>query len=306
MFAQVKDIAVDEQVTELLRKVPNISALDPNRRFFQVLIKDNVALRINLPARYPDAAPVMTVTQPLHHPWVLSNGVVWSEEFQSLHYKFDSLALVRLVDMVLKALQPASVGTPWQKGVQPLETPAGRAAAAPADASTKALSRDVQGTSSEDFKADIEKLSVEELRALLTDKEAYATFLSSLKAMGGIEESIKEVISKNASLAQSNLEKQQQVAELKNQMAIIRSTEVPEVRDKYDKLAKEHNSILKNINTKTLREELSKAAEDMDQSSDLLAQQLVHKDISVDQFVQQYCLQRENFHRRTMVMQTLN
>jgi len=53
-------------------------------------------------------------------------------------------------------------------------------------------------------------------------------------------------------------------------------------------------------------EELSKAAEDMDQSSDLLAQQLVHKDISVDQFVQQYCLQRENFHRRTMVMQTLN
>ncbi len=156
------------------------------------------------------------------------------------------------------------------------------------------------------MKSDLEKLSCEELYSMLADKDAYASFVASVHNINSVESTMKEVSEKNLALAQANMDKQQQIAELKNQIAIIRSTEVQEIRDKYERLAKEHNNILVNINMKTLKEKMVSAAAESDELSESLHQDLLSKKLATDVFVEMYSAQREIFHKRSIVLQTLH
>merc|ERR1711959_660413 len=158
----------------------------------------------------------------------------------------------------------------------------------------------------EDIKRDIQRLSDDELVKLLTDKEAYAHYVANMKQMSNMGSSMKELVLKNQALAESSLEKQNQIADVKNQIAIIRSTEVLEVKNKYEELAKELNSILSSINVKTLKEKVSDAAAEADETSEGLSQKLMEKKISVENFIDEYCKSREICHKRTMVLQSLD
>ena len=319
MFRGTKDLAVLEQVTELLKKVPGAAALNESKRLIQVPLREQVKLRINIPTLYPDALPILTVTHPIPHAWIKSNGVVWSESFQTINYKYDSLALARLVSMTVNALATASPSEPRKgdSGYYPpvvhtadssMGSHSGRGAdradmTGEAGIPTEAVAKlEVSST----MKSDLEKLSCEELYSMLADKDAYASFVASVHNMDSVESTMKEVSEKNLALAQANMDKQQQIAELKNQIAIIRSTEVQEIRDKYERLAKEHNNILVNINMKTLKEKMVSAAAESDELSESLHQDLLSKKLATDVFVEMYSAQREIFHKRSIVLQTLH
>lgn len=158
----------------------------------------------------------------------------------------------------------------------------------------------------EDIKRDIQRLSDDELVKLLTDKEAYAHYVANMKELNNMGSSIKELVTKNQTLAESSLEKQNQIADVKNQIAIIRSTEVLEVKNKYEELAKEHNSILSSINVNTLKEKVAEAATEADEASESLSQKLMDKSVSIEAFLDGFLKSREIYHKRTMVLQSLD
>merc|ERR1712072_1316832 len=114
-----------------------------------------------------------------------------------------------------------------------------------------------------------------------------------MKQMSNMGSSMKELVTKNQTLAESSLEKQNQIADVKNQIAIIRSTEVLEVKNKYEELAKEHNSILSSINVNTLKEKLSDEAAKADEECDALSEKLSEKKISVEAFLEEFCKSKE-------------
>jgi len=310
MFAQIVEIRINEQITELVTKFKQAKVVDRKSGTITVPVTSNrsvpgLALTLTLPKDYPKVVPLVSVVPAnVSHPWVQRDapGRVWHESFQKFYYQQDEYALVKLVSVLLDAFKAAGTSGPLPSGHQHQHQQQQRQQPK-ANASTPMPGIDV---SFEDIKMDIKKLSSEELVNLLTDKEAYAKYVANMKQLSNMGSSIKELVTKNQAVAESSQEKQSQIAELKNQIAIIRSTEVLEVKHKYEELAKEHNSILSSINVNTLKEKLSDAANEEYEASEDLSQKLMDKEISVEKFVDQYCKRRELYHKRTMVLQSLD
>jgi ESCRT-I complex subunit VPS37 len=305
MFAQIVEIRINEQITELVTKFKQAKVVDRKSGTITVPVTNRnvpgLALTLTLPKDYPKVAPLVSVVPAnVNHPWVQRDvpGRVWHDSFQKFYYQQDELALVKLVSVLLDAFKAAGTSGQRPSGHQQQHQQQPKA-----NVSTPMPGIDV---SFEDIKMDIKKLSSEELVNLLTDKEAYAKYVANMKQLSNMGSSTKELVTKNQAVAESSQEKQSQIAELKNQIAIIRSTEVLEVKHKYEELAKEHNSILSSINVNTLKEKLSDAANEEYEASEDLSQKLMDKEISVEKFVDQYCKRRELYHKRTMVLQSLD
>uniref|UniRef100_A0A803N9S6 VPS37 C-terminal domain-containing protein n=1 Tax=Chenopodium quinoa TaxID=63459 RepID=A0A803N9S6_CHEQI len=87
--------------------------------------------------------------------------------------------------------------------------------------------------------------SADELRKLLTDKEAYNQFLLDLdqvKAQNNVRDELKKEM---LHLARSNLDKEPQIVELRNQCRIIRTTELASALEKLNDLEKKKEDLLK-------------------------------------------------------------
>ncbi|QDZ20646.1 vacuolar protein-sorting-associated protein [Chloropicon primus] len=312
MFSQVVEIRVNEQLTELITKYPQATIVNRKAGTIRVPVNNRnvpgLTLNLVLPKEYPSVVPHVAVAPAnLDHPWVQPQGKVWHESIQKFYYQHDEKALAKLVGHLLGSFEKAGLGASggqYARQSGPPEVPGvqkdqqqGSSSPAPVP------SHDIN---LEEVKSEIAKLSEEKLLELLTDKEAYAQYMAGMKQLNNMGLSIRELVLKNQAVAESSLEKQNQIADVKNQIAIIRSTEVLEVKNKYEALAKEHNSILSSINVNTLKEKLSEAATKADEESEELSQQLVDKKISVEAFLEEFCKRRELYHKRTMVLQSLD
>lgn len=317
MFSQVQEIRVNEQLTELITKYPQAKIVDRNAGTTTLRLPvsnrnvPGLSLSIVLPKDYPKVLPHVAVTPPnLDHPWVQAQGRVWHDSMQKMYYQHDEKVLAKLAGNLLGAFEkakPAGAQYPVQGALQasgahhqPQQQP--QRSRADSEVSTVPTYE----LTVEDVKREISKLSDEDLMKLLTDKEAYARHIAGMEELSNMGMSIKELVEKNRALAEASLEKQNQIADVKNQIAIIRSTEVLEVKNKYEALAKEHNSILSSINVNTLKEKLADAAASADGESEELSQRLGNKEISVEAFLEEFCKQREVYHKRTMVLQSLD
>ena len=310
MFSQVMEIRVNEQITELITEFPQTKVIDRKSGTIQVPVKNvkipGLTLCVVLPKDYPKVCPHVTIMPAnVDHPWMQKQtpGRVWHDSMQKFYYQHDEKALVKLVATLLDAFKAATV----------LGSNSGMATHAQNNNLRQqpqnkgpAMSLPTQDMSYEEIKKDLQSLPEDKLVELLTDKKAYASYLANMKQMSNMGSSMKELVLKNQALAESSLEKQNQIADVKNQIAIIRSTEVLEVKNKYEELAKEHNSILSSINVKTLKEKVSDAAAEADETSEGLSQKLMEKKISVENFIDEYCKSREIYHKRTMVLQSLD
>jgi len=327
MFTQIVEIRVNEQITELITKFPQAKLIDRQSRVIKIPVTTNRSIPgftifLKLPNDYPKVVPTISVGPTnVEHPWIQKNaaGKVWFDALPRYGYQHDELVLVKLVAALFDAFKSATLpgGGGSQYGMQgqsnqyhyPQQAAGGPQQQPPPQQQSQQQSKPpVPGMdiSYEDITKDLSKLSSEELVNLLTNKEAYAKYVANMKELSNMGSSIKELVMKNQAVAESSQEKQSQIAELKNQIAIIRSTEVLEVKNRYEELAKEHNSKLSSVNVNTLKEKLSEAANDQDQASEDLSEKLMDKSLSVEKFVDGYCKSRELYHKRTMVLSSLD
>ncbi|CAL5350876.1 unnamed protein product [Camellia sinensis] len=142
--------------------------------------------------------------------------------------------------------------------------------------------------------------SMDELRKLLSDKDAYNQFFLSLDQVK-IQNNLRDELRKETlQLARDNLEKEPRIMELRNQCRIIRTTELAAAQEKLNELERQKEETLKFYSPKSLLNRLQEAMNKTDEESEILHRQLLEREIDVGAFVQKYKKLRSTYHRRAL------
>ncbi|KAK2649906.1 hypothetical protein Ddye_017395 [Dipteronia dyeriana] len=143
--------------------------------------------------------------------------------------------------------------------------------------------------------------SVDELRKLLSDKNAYHQFLLSVDQVK-IQNNIRDELRKETlQLAKQNLEKEQRIMELRNQCKIIRTTELAAAQEKLNDLNRQKEELLKFYSPGSLLQKLQEAMNKTDEESEALHRQLLDEEIDIASFVQKYKKLRTIYHQRALI-----
>ncbi|XP_042414034.1 vacuolar protein-sorting-associated protein 37 homolog 1-like isoform X2 [Zingiber officinale] len=149
--------------------------------------------------------------------------------------------------------------------------------------------------------AQLKNKSVDELRKLLTDKEAYATFFNSLDLVK-IQNNLRDELQKETlQLAKENLEKEPQILELRNQCTVIRTSELAAAQEKLTELERIKEKTLRRCSPSGLLEKLHEGMNEVDEESEVIHRQLLKKEIDLPTFIQKYKKLRTLYHRRALL-----
>ncbi|KAL6988280.1 hypothetical protein U1Q18_014030 [Sarracenia purpurea var. burkii] len=142
--------------------------------------------------------------------------------------------------------------------------------------------------------------SVDELRKLLSNKDAYRQFLLSVDQVQ-IQNYIKDELQKETlQLSRENLEKEPCIMELRNQCSIIRTTELATAREKLNELQKQKEETLKLRSPVSLLHRLQDAMNETDEESEALHRKLLDGEIDLGAFVKKHKQLRCTYHRRAL------
>ncbi|CAA2958559.1 Hypothetical predicted protein [Olea europaea subsp. europaea] len=142
--------------------------------------------------------------------------------------------------------------------------------------------------------------SVDDLRKLLSDKDAYQHLFRSLEPVKTQNRVRDELRNETLQLTRANLEKEPQIMELRNQCRIIRTTELATALEKLHDLEKKKEEILKFYSPVSLLHQLQEAMNETEEESDALHRQLLDKEIDMTSFVQKYKKLRSTYHKRAL------
>ncbi|CAH8320521.1 unnamed protein product [Eruca vesicaria subsp. sativa] len=144
-------------------------------------------------------------------------------------------------------------------------------------------------------------ICVDELRKLLSDKDAYQQFLLSLDQVK-IQNNIKDELRRETlQLARENLEKEPQITELRNQCKIIRTSELAAAQEKLNELERQKEEILKFYSPGSILNKLQEAMNQVDEESEALQEKFLEKEIDTAAFVQKYKKLRTTYHKRALI-----
>ncbi|KAB1199549.1 hypothetical protein CJ030_MR0G020453 [Morella rubra] len=145
------------------------------------------------------------------------------------------------------------------------------------------------------------KESVDELRKLLSDKEAYQQFLLSLDQVK-IQNNLRDELRKETlQLARENLEKEPRIMELRNQCRIIRTTELAAAQEKLNELERQKEDSLKFYSPASLLRRLQEAMNKTEEESENQHRQLFDREMDLGAFMQKYKKSRTTYHRRALI-----
>lgn len=142
--------------------------------------------------------------------------------------------------------------------------------------------------------------SIDELRKLLTDKNAYETFFNSLDQVRDQNNLRNELREETVQLARENLEKETRISELRNQCRIIRTTELATAQEKLKELEKQKDEILRFYSPLSLMQNLQDAMNKNEEESEVLHDKLLERDVDLATFLQKYKKLRNTYHRRAL------
>ncbi|XP_024533401.1 vacuolar protein-sorting-associated protein 37 homolog 1 isoform X1 [Selaginella moellendorffii] len=162
--------------------------------------------------------------------------------------------------------------------------------------------------------------SVEELRKLLSDKDAYESYLHSIEEVKQLDtvsvvpfflagslliwefwQLRNDLRKSNVNLARHNLGKESEMAELRNQCMIIRTTELATAQEKFSDAQRREKEILARSSPASILNKLQEAANAADDESESLHHKLLSGELEFPEFLQKYRQQRVLYHRRTLL-----
>ncbi|KAK2997231.1 hypothetical protein RJ639_015508 [Escallonia herrerae] len=142
--------------------------------------------------------------------------------------------------------------------------------------------------------------SVDELRKLLSDKDAYHQFLLSLDPVKTQNKVRDDLRYETLQLASENLEKEPRIMELRNQCRIIRTTELAAAQEKLNELERQKQEILKFYSPASLLHRLQESMHEIDEESETLHRQLLDRELELAVFMQKYKRLRNAYHKRAL------
>lgn len=142
--------------------------------------------------------------------------------------------------------------------------------------------------------------SSDELRKLLSDKDAYQQFLLSIDLVKTPNNIRDELQNETLQLARENLAKESYMTELRNQCMIIRTTELATAQEKLNELNKQKAEILRSYSPASLLHQLQESINKTDEESEMLHKQLLEKETDLASFVHKYKKLRVDYHKRAL------
>ncbi|XP_078157197.1 vacuolar protein-sorting-associated protein 37 homolog 1-like [Carex rostrata] len=143
--------------------------------------------------------------------------------------------------------------------------------------------------------------SVDGLKKLLSDKDAYNALLNSLDEVKNQNHTYEDLQKETLQLAEANAEKQASIIELKNQSTIIRTSELASAQEKLAELLRQRDEIINSYSLRNLNDKLKEAAYKADQESDMLQTKILKEEVDIRTFIQDYKNLRIAHHRRTLL-----
>ncbi|KAK7277456.1 hypothetical protein RJT34_22469 [Clitoria ternatea] len=146
-----------------------------------------------------------------------------------------------------------------------------------------------------------EDRSVDELRKLLSNKDAYQQFLNSLDEVK-IQNKVKDELCKeNMQLVEENLQKGPRIVELRNQCRIIGTTELAAAQEKLYELEKQKEDISNLNSPASLLQRIQETMNKTEVESENLHQQILDREIELGTFLQKYKKLRISYHKKSHV-----
>lgn len=143
--------------------------------------------------------------------------------------------------------------------------------------------------------------SVDELQKLLSNKDGYQQFLSSLDEVK-IQNNVKDELCKeNLQLVNENLQKEPRIVELRNQYRIICTTQLAAAQEKLNELDKQKEEVLKLNSPPYLLQRIQEAMNKTEEESENLHKQVLDREIDIGAFLQQYKSLRTAYHRKSLI-----
>ncbi|EIE21111.1 hypothetical protein COCSUDRAFT_67088 [Coccomyxa subellipsoidea C-169] len=289
-----------KQTTELVTEVPGCRPLNRDQSLYEVPVRMRdgriTNLRISLPPNFPHGRPALSVTHPIRHPWVDSAGRLSFPALDGWAPGRSRIAAVVAEASTSLSGQPArsdaSPSPQRPSGASPALAPVPRLAASPSRAPT--VPSEFQ---------ELAAMSMDDLTELLCDEAKYTTFVQKQTAKTHIAQVKAQLRRGNAELARANLAKEGLLGELRNQIAIIRSSEYAAVKESFDEKYKRQQAVIQPLQPSALIATLDRAASQADKDSDQVYESFLKGDVTVDVFVPQYVKARSLFHQRELKKQ---
>ncbi|KAK9805423.1 hypothetical protein WJX73_004126 [Symbiochloris irregularis] len=284
-----------QQVAELTSQMPACRALNRDQSLFEapVRLQDGrtTNLRLVLPARFPQERPGLQVTHPIQHPWVNSAGRL---SFASLDRWNPGHS--RLASVVQEAYA-ALTGTPFTSPAVSPQRPQRP------ERTTSSPQHGTQPASVPREFREVQAMGSDELVTVLTDSASYQALCSAISSQYGNSKVHEQLQRGNQQLAQENLAQESVLAELRNQIAIIRSSEYAGVRETFDKNNGRQKAVLAKLQPHMLVEALAAQANKVEEQADELQESFRRGDISTEAFVEQYTALRKTYHQMDLKCQ---
>ncbi|CAA2973659.1 Hypothetical predicted protein [Olea europaea subsp. europaea] len=148
--------------------------------------------------------------------------------------------------------------------------------------------------------AQLKDKSLDELRKLLSDKDAYQNLFHLLEPVKTQNRVRDELRNETLKLTRANLEKEPRIMELRNQCKIIRSTELATIQEKLHDLEREKEEILKFYSPSSFLHRLQEAMNETEVVSEALDRQLLDREIDLTSFVQKYKKLHYTYHKHAL------
>ncbi|KAK9845949.1 hypothetical protein WJX81_006726 [Elliptochloris bilobata] len=305
-----------QQVADLLASLPACRLVNRDQSLYEVPVRlaDGrvTNLRVSLPPNFPAARPSLAVTQPLTHAWVDGTGRLatpglraWAPSSRLAPVVGEALAALA-GDRASAASGLACMGSSGSADGWVLigGTPAagGRATGGhSASGGAAALTR--APTLPGDF-PQLHAMGAGELAALAADEAKYAAFVRKLAAASGVQQVQAQLRKGNVDLARGTLAREADLSELRNQIAIIWSSEYVAAKEAFDEPAARQAAVLEKVRPAALASALARRADEVEAASDALLERFIAGEAGgVDAFVAEYVKLRTRFHERDLKRQ---
>ncbi|KAI3989770.1 hypothetical protein MKX01_040740 [Papaver californicum] len=147
----------------------------------------------------------------------------------------------------------------------------------------------------------LNKKSLDEIKKLQSDKNAYNQFLLSLEEVKIQNNVYDELQKETLQIARENLEKEPRILELKDQCEIIRTGDLAAALEKLSRLERQREESTRGFSPSAFLQELQEAMDKAEDETENLQKQLTDKEIVPAMFVQECKKLRMTYQRRALI-----
>jgi len=288
-----------QQIDELITVFPNTKILGADRSILEYPfhLRDGRALtlQILLPALFPEHPPRLVLDQHLNHPLINTDLSI------NLPLLRDWKPQIRLVDMLLQAQELIFGAGPISQTAMPH---AHRPPPPPPSHSSQGSNSPAEMVANTQHQEAVNHLlqqcSNEELYKILTDPNVYDEFISvaaaKLNVLGPGQKD-----EENVRLAQENLERDNEIQDRMNQIAIVKSSDYASMCRMYGDEMKQHQALMSRNNIPSLLQQLQDTSQKLQEDSEALLTRALSREVPIQDFIEEYQRMRREYHQKDLL-----